>query len=103
MKAAIISLTEKGRELSAEVALNAKAFSSERFCFQKHSDSGSRCFVSLAGLVSDIFDEYDAMIFVCACVGSHPVADRKHNVWFSAPGRTRGCAPTNWFDSVPNV
>ncbi len=67
MKAAIISLTEKGRELSAEVALNAKAFSSERFCFQKHSDSGSRCFVSLAGLVSDIFDEYDALIFVCAC------------------------------------
>lgn len=66
-KAAVISITEKGRELSLRIAQNAGFMSSERFCFQKHSDSGSRSFGSLAGLVSDIFDSFDALIFVCAC------------------------------------
>ena len=54
-KAAVISITEKGRELSLRIAQNAGFMSSERFCFQKHPDSGSRSFGSLAGLVSDIF------------------------------------------------
>ena len=66
-KAAVISITEKGRELSLRIAQNSGFMSSERFCFQKHSDSGSRSFGSLAGLVSDIFDSFDALIFVCAC------------------------------------
>lgn len=67
MKAAIISLTENGRKVSMEVAMNSKAFSSERFCFQSHTDTAAESFESLKWLVSDIWDEYDALIFVCAC------------------------------------
>ena len=67
MKAAIISLTENGRKLSAEIAENAGFLNSERCCFHSHSDGKSKSFESLSGLVSGIFNEYNALVFVCAC------------------------------------
>lgn len=67
MKAAVISLTEKGKELSLRIAQTADFISAERFCLRSHSDFGSRCFENMSGLVSDIFHRYDALVFVCAC------------------------------------
>lgn len=67
MKAALISVTEKGRELSLRIAENADFLSAERFCFKNRCDSSAQSFDSLGGLVVDIFQGYEALIFVCAC------------------------------------
>lgn len=67
MKAAIISLTENGRRLSALIAEKADFLSSERFCFKGHGDCSAQSFDSLAGLAADVFDRFDALVFVCAC------------------------------------
>ena len=67
MKAAIISLTENGRKLSALIAEKAVFTETERYCFHSHSDDDSQSFDSLSGLVSGIFRKYDALVFVCAC------------------------------------
>ena len=67
MKAALISVTEKGRELSLRIAENADFLSAERFCFKNRCDSSAQSFDSLSGLVVDIFQGYEALIFVCAC------------------------------------
>ena len=67
MKAAIISLTENGRKLSELIAEKSNFLSSERFCFKSHSDSSAQSFDSLVGLVADVFNRFDALIFVCAC------------------------------------
>lgn len=67
MRTAIISFTEKGRALSAQIAENADFMECERFCFHKHSDTSAVDFYSLSELVSDIFKRYDALIFLCAC------------------------------------
>ena len=67
MRAAIISLTDKGKELSLRIAQTADFISTERFCLRSHSDFGSRCFEDLGGLVSDIFHRYNALVFVCTC------------------------------------
>ena len=67
MRAAVISLTEKGKELSLRIAQTADFISTERFCLRSHSDFGSRCFEDTAGLISHIFHRYDALVFVCAC------------------------------------
>lgn len=67
MRAAVISLTERGRVLSLHIKKCADFISTDRFCIRSHSDFGSRCFEDPAGLVSDIFNRYDALIFVCAC------------------------------------
>ena len=67
MKAALISLTEKGRLISKEIAFSSRFMSSERFCFHTHSDIAAEDFNDLGELVSFIFDEFDALIFICAC------------------------------------
>lgn len=67
MKAAMISLTENGRRLSALIAEKADFLSSERFCFKGHGDCSAQEFDSLAGLAADVFDRFDALVFVCAC------------------------------------
>ncbi|HQM00029.1 MAG TPA: cobalt-precorrin 5A hydrolase [Ruminococcus flavefaciens] len=68
MKAAVISFTENGRVLSAEIK---KSFSDladvQRYCFAKHTDGDVAEFVSVSSLVGDIFRKMDALIFVCAC------------------------------------
>ena len=67
MRAAVISITENGRILSAEIAEKSVFLEAERFCFNRHSDDDSHSFDNLSELVSDLFIEYDALIFVCAC------------------------------------
>lgn len=67
IKAAVISLTEKGRELSMKLSINSRFMSSERFCFHTHSDPIAADFDDLSKLVYDIFDEFNALIFICAC------------------------------------
>ncbi|NLT09978.1 MAG: cobalt-precorrin 5A hydrolase [Ruminococcus sp.] len=67
MKAAIISLTENGRLLSANIAEKSDFIEPERFCFHSHSDPSANEFINLSDLVSGIFTEYEALIFVCAC------------------------------------
>lgn len=67
MKAAIISLTENGRRLSSKIAENACFIDAERFCFHSHKDADSYSFDSLSELISEIFQRYDAIVFVCAC------------------------------------
>lgn len=68
MKIAIISLTEKGRILSADIE---KALLSQhhitRYCFSTHSDDFSRKFDNIYKLTEEIFLHSDALIFVCAC------------------------------------
>lgn len=67
MKTAVISLTENGRRLSEAIAEKAQFCDIERFCFRSHTDKASRSFDSLSGLVSGIFNDYNALVFVCAC------------------------------------
>ena len=66
MKAAVISISEKGRELSLRIKKNADFIGVERFCLRSYSDFGSRCFENIGGLVTDIWDRYDALVFICA-------------------------------------
>ena len=68
MKTAIISLTENGRVLSAEI----KAYLSDiadvrRYCFVKHTDGDAEGFDSISSLVGEVFTSVGAIVFVCAC------------------------------------
>ncbi len=65
-RAAVISLTERGRRLSEKIS-SSGVIGCERFCFEKHTDGNARSFGSLSALVSKIFGKFDAVIFVCAC------------------------------------
>ncbi len=67
MKAAIISLTENGRKLSAAIAEKSDLIESERFCFRTHSDASANSFDNLNSLISGIFNQFESIIFVCAC------------------------------------
>ena len=64
MNTAIISITENGRILSRKIA---DAIGGARYAFRKHTDSGAEGFSDLQKLVSDIFRDRDALIFICAC------------------------------------
>ena len=64
---AVISLTERGRMLSARISGALPDFEFRRFCFAKHTDENAGSFDDLAVLTARIFYEYDALIFVCAC------------------------------------
>lgn len=61
MKTAIISFTESGRRLSERVAAAENAV---RFCFHRHTDENAEAFTELSALISGIFGEYDALIFI---------------------------------------
>ena len=68
MKIAIISLTTSGTKLSAEISRNLdKDHFCERFSFFKYSDSDTINFSDLRSLISDIFNKYDALVFISAC------------------------------------
>lgn len=67
MKAAIISFTEKGKKLSELISDKADFLIIERFCFVSHSDSSARSFDNLSLLTAEIFDRFDALIFISAC------------------------------------
>ncbi len=64
MNVAIISFTEDGRRISKR--LSAGMPGSTRFCYHKHSDNGTEIFMDLSALIMDIFDKYDALVFICS-------------------------------------
>ena len=66
-KTAIISLTEKGRIISEKIAVFSENEDFRRYCFYKHTDEKAADFTKLPQLITDIFAEYDRIIFVCAC------------------------------------
>lgn len=65
-KAAVISLTERGRALSAYIKSAVNCFEITRFCFFKHSDEDAVSFDDMSKLTGEIFNEYDALVYVCA-------------------------------------
>ena len=67
MRAAVISLTEKGRTLSRRIAEIAQFIDTERFCFyHSHSDDDCTGFRTRR-TCSDIFQIVRRTFFVCAC------------------------------------
>lgn len=68
MKIAVISLTENGRKLSEKIAgckIGNLIFT--RYAFEKYSDENAVSFASLRTLADEIFDIYDALIFISSC------------------------------------
>lgn len=68
MNICIISVTNNGRILS----LKLKDFLSDnhkvqRYCFKRYTDDSAISFNSVYTIVSGIFSEYDAIIFISAC------------------------------------
>ncbi|MCQ2417395.1 MAG: cobalt-precorrin 5A hydrolase [Oscillospiraceae bacterium] len=66
-KIAVISLTERGRALSHCLQSRLADFQIYRFCFFRHSDAQAENFESLANLTEQIFPQYEALVFICAC------------------------------------
>ncbi|MBR3630416.1 MAG: cobalamin biosynthesis protein [Oscillospiraceae bacterium] len=60
---AVISFTDKGRQLSGRIAA---AFPAERWCFHTHTDDAAKPFLSVTDLTAGLFDRVDALVFVCA-------------------------------------
>lgn len=68
MNIAILSITEKGRILSRKIADILRGdFSVTRYCFEKSCDGNSRKYSDIHKLTADIFSDYRALIYVCAC------------------------------------
>ena len=68
MKIAVISLTENGRQLSQKISDNQNTnMIFTRYTLKKYSDSDSIAFENLKELVSQIFCEYEALIFISSC------------------------------------
>lgn len=68
MNIAVISLTEKGRLLSLKIRdVLTEKHEVERYCFSKHTDSEAHTFESIYDVTSALFNEADALVFVCAC------------------------------------
>ena len=65
-KTAVISLTERGRALSAYIKKVLDSYKITRFCFHRHTDEDAVSFDDMAALTGEIFKEYDALVFVCA-------------------------------------
>lgn len=65
MRIAIVSVTEKGRAVSARLRLHGHDI--KRFCFAAHCDEDAESFDKIGGLCGRILGEYDAVVFVCAC------------------------------------
>ena len=67
MRAAVISLTEKGRSLSRRIADLTAFTDTERYCFYRHSDDDAQDFTRLNEIVPLLFHDVDVIIFVSAC------------------------------------
>ena len=59
MKTALISFTENGRKLTGKIE-------GDRFCFEKHSDPQAVSFSDIKTLTGELFQSYEALVFVCA-------------------------------------
>lgn len=68
MTASIISVTEKGRLLSRKISvILSEKHTVKRYCFYKKCDDESTPFYDINGIVSDVFKDSDAIVFICAC------------------------------------
>lgn len=68
MRAAVFSVTERGAELSRRVsAALSERWEVKRFCFERYPSEGAETFSHLSEAVAELFPEYDALIFICAC------------------------------------
>lgn len=67
MNISVISLTEKGRQISWKIAENIESHNINRYCFYKHTDKGADAFNNLSELAERLFADSDAVVFVCAC------------------------------------
>lgn len=68
MRAAVFSVTQRGAELSVHIEESlSPQWRITRFCFHKYSADGASEFVSLSDTVAEVFQAFDALIFVCAC------------------------------------
>ena len=65
-KTAAISLTERGRALSAFIKQTIECYDVTRFCFHRHTDADAVPFDDMALLTGELFKDYDALVFVCA-------------------------------------
>lgn len=63
MKTAVISLTENGRIISEKISRSFE--NCTEFAYEKYS-AGKVSFGSLGKLTSEIFGEFDALIYICA-------------------------------------
>lgn len=67
MRAAIISVSGDGRELSKKIETALEPILTKRFVFEKYADKDCEAFSDITKLIARIFGEFDALIFVCAC------------------------------------
>lgn len=68
MTVSIISVTEKGRILSGKISvILSEKHNVNRYCFYKKSDDESTPFYNIKGIVSDVFESSDAIVFISAC------------------------------------
>lgn len=65
MRAALISVTERGAELSAKIA-DLGVCKTLRYAHERHADALAVPFASVYDLTAELFQEYDALIFICA-------------------------------------
>ena len=67
MNVAIISVTENGRILSYNIKKSLPEHNVKRYCFKRYTDNSAISYDSVSKIVSEIFYQYDAVIFICAC------------------------------------
>ena len=65
MKAALIAVSERGAELSAKIA-DLHVCTCLRYVHESYADAISVPFSSVYRLISEIYPQYDALIFLCA-------------------------------------
>ena len=63
MKIAVIALTKNGVKISEKICKNLTC---DRFVLDKFAEEGAAPFSSLSGLVKEIFDKYEGLVFICA-------------------------------------
>lgn len=66
MRAALISVTERGADLTARIA-DLGVCACMRYAHQSHSDAVSVPFASIYDVTAELFSKFDALVFVCAC------------------------------------
>ena len=64
MSVAVISFSENGRKLSAQIADGITGVT--RFGFYKYTDENAVLFTEISALISEIFGKFDALVFVCS-------------------------------------
>ena len=67
MNIAVISVTGRGRKISQALVSHLPEHSCKRFCFHKHTDEQAEAFEEIGTLTASLFQQYDALIFICAC------------------------------------